>query len=87
MGGVGGEAIVENIIYEIKLLGFEGLVYSEAVVDQYPWLLVSLFSSLGVEHVFELLQANLRVSIPRDGTRIVLPRGRKHSLVTSISNS
>jgi hypothetical protein len=33
VGGVGGEAIVENVVCETKLLGFEGLVRSEAVID------------------------------------------------------
>jgi hypothetical protein len=31
VGGVGGEMIVENIIYEIKLLDFESLIYSEVL--------------------------------------------------------
>jgi hypothetical protein len=31
VGGVGGEATVENVVCETKLLGFEGLVRSEAL--------------------------------------------------------
>ena len=55
MGGVGGEATVDNVVFETKLLGFEGLVCPEAVTNQYPWLLVSLFSSLGIKHVLKPL--------------------------------
>jgi hypothetical protein len=41
---VGGEATVGNIVFETKLLGFEGLVRPEAVTNQYLcfWLACSL---------------------------------------------
>jgi len=55
MGGMGGEATQDNIIFEIKLLGFEGLVCPEAVTNQYPGFLVSLFSRLGIKHALKLL--------------------------------
>ena len=52
---MGGEATVENVVFETELLGFETLVAPEAVANQYPWFLVSLVSSLGIEHALEPL--------------------------------
>jgi hypothetical protein len=53
VGGVGGEATREDIIFETKLLGFEALMRRETVTDQHAWLLVSLFSRLGIKHALE----------------------------------
>jgi hypothetical protein len=59
-------------------------VCPEAVTNQYPWLLVSLLSSLGIKYVLEPLQADLGVGIPRFGARIVPSRGRERSPVASM---
>jgi hypothetical protein len=59
---------------------------SETVTNQHPWLLVSLFSSLGIEYALELLQADLGVGIPRFGARVVLSRGGEHGLVVSMGS-
>ena len=56
----------------------------EAVTNQHPWLLVSLFSSLGIKHALEPLQANLGVGVPRFGACIVPSRGRERGPVASM---
>ena len=86
MGGVRGEATQHDAVRETKLLGFEGLVRPEAVTNQHPWLLVSLFSSLGIKHALEPLQANLGVGVPRFGACIVPSRGRERGPVASMSS-
>ena len=58
----------------------------EAVTNQHPWLLVSLFSSLGIKHALEPLQANLGVGVPRFGACIVPSRGRERGPVASMSS-
>lgn len=59
----------------------------EAITDQYPWLLISLFSRLGIKYALKPLQANLRVSVPGFGVGIVPSRGRERGLVASMGSS
>jgi hypothetical protein len=84
VGGVRGEATQDNIVFETKLQGFEGLMRPETITNQHPWFLVSLSSSLGIKHALEPLQANLGVGIPRFGARIVPSRGGERSPVASM---
>ena len=58
----------------------------EAVTNQYPWLLVSLSSRLGIKYALEPPQANLGVGVPRFGARIVLSRSRERSPVASVGS-
>jgi hypothetical protein len=62
-------------------------VRPKAVTNQYPGFLVSLFSRLGIKNALELLQADLRVSVPRFGARIVPSRGGERGPVASIGCS
>jgi len=59
----------------------------EAVTNQYPGFLVSLFSRLGIKHALEPLQADLGVGVPRFGARIVPSRGGERGLVASMGSS
>ena len=56
----------------------------EAVTNQYPGFLVSLFSRLGIKHALEPFQTNLSISVSRFGARIVLSRDRERGPVTSM---
>jgi hypothetical protein len=49
----------------------------KTVTNQHPWLLVSPSFGLGVKHTREPLLADLRVSVPRLGARIMPSRGRE----------
>ena len=60
---------------------------SEAVTNQYPWLLVSTLFGLEIKYTLKPLEANLQVSVPGFRARIILSRGRERGLVTSISTS
>ena len=72
------------LFFEAKFHGFESLVRPETVTNEYPWVLVSLFSGLGIEHTLEPLQANLGVGVPRFGACIVPSRGRERGPVASV---
>jgi len=87
VGGVRGEATQDDIVFETKLQGFEGLVRPETVTNQHPGFLVSLSSCLGIKHALKPLQANLGVGIPRFGACIVPSRGRERGLVASMGSS
>jgi hypothetical protein len=56
----------------------------EAVTDQDAWSLVSPFSGFRIEYTLELLEANLRVCIPRVGVCILPSRGRERGPVASM---
>jgi hypothetical protein len=62
-------------------------VRPEAVTDQHPGLLVSLYSSLGIKHALEPLQANLGVRVPKIGACIVPSGGMERGLVASMGSS
>ncbi len=51
IGGVRGEATQDDVVFETKLQGFEGLVCPKAVTNQHPGFLVSLSSCLGIKYV------------------------------------
>ena len=34
---------------------FKGLVRPESIADEYPWILISLYFSLGIKHSFNSL--------------------------------
>ena len=57
---------------------------SKAIIDQDASSLVSMFFGFRIKYTLKLLEANLRVSISRFRVCILLSRGRKRSLVTSI---
>jgi len=81
------EATQDDIVFKTKLQDFEGLVYPETVTNQDPRSLASLFSGLGIEDALKLLQANLRVRIPRFRAGVVPSGYRERSPVTSIDSS
>ena len=74
----------DNIIFKIVLHHFERLVCSEAVIDKNPWFLIRLLFSLGIKHLFNPVQADLRVSISRLEARKMPARGRVRSLYALI---
>jgi len=87
VGGVRREATQDDVVFETKLQGFEGLVRPETVTNQHPWLLVSLSSSLGIKHALKPLQADLGVGVPRFGARIMPSRGGERGPVASMGSS
>ena len=58
----------------------------KAVTNQHPLFLVSLAFGLGIKHTRQPLQANLRVSVPRFGARIVPSRGGERGPVASMGS-
>lgn len=56
----------------------------EAITDQYSRFTISSILRLRIEDALQPLQANRRVSVAISSTRVLLPRGRKRSLVTSM---
>jgi hypothetical protein len=55
---------------------------SESVADQHSWLTVCSILSLGVEDPLQPFQANLGISIPGFGARILPPRRLKCGPIT-----
>ena len=59
----------------------------KAILYKHPWFFISSFSSLGIKHALEPLQADIGVSKARFRARIQPTRGGVRSPVISISSS
>jgi hypothetical protein len=55
---------------------------TETIANQNAWLLMRPRFSLGIEHTFKPLQANLRIGVSSFGARIMPFRGGVHGPVT-----
>ncbi len=55
VGGMRGEMAQDDVVFKAILQDLEGLVCAEAVAYQNPWILVSLFFSLGIKYTLEPL--------------------------------
>lgn len=74
----------DDVILKAELQDFERLVCPEAVANQNAWLLMRPLFGLGIEHTFELLQADLGVGISRFRARIMPSRGGIRGPVASM---
>ncbi len=84
VGGMRRETTEENVVREIELLDFEGLVRSKAIADQDASSLISSLSSFRIKYTLKPLEANYRVGITRVGARILPSRGGKCGPATSM---
>ena len=84
MGSIRGNTVKDNVVLKAILYNLERLVSAEAVINEYPWFLISLDFGLGVKHTLNPLQADLEVSISRLGAHIMLSRSGKCGLLTSM---
>jgi hypothetical protein len=84
MGGVRQNTTKDNIVFKTILRDFERLVRPEAVINKNLWLLIRLWFSFRIKHVFDPVQADLGVGVPRLGARKMLYRSRVYSLCASL---
>ena len=82
--GIRRDTTQENIVFKTILQDFERLMRPETVANQNTWLLMRMYSGLGIKHTFEPLQADLRVGVSRFGARIMPSRRGVYSPVASI---